>query len=94
MKILLYICLHIKKVSRRLCIITHLTFRDMRILDMRLFVYKHTETIEYVKKYPTFYLRKIRTLRANNSTKYELYGQITRQLLGFRMQHFRNVVFT
>ena len=47
---------------------THLTFRDMRILDMRLFVYKHTETIEYVKKYPTFYLRKIRTLRANNST--------------------------
>ena len=31
-----------------------------------MFVYKHTETIEYVKESLTF-LRKIQTLRANNS---------------------------
>ena len=30
-----------------------------------MFVYKHTETIEFVKKRPT--LRKIQTLRVNNS---------------------------
>ena len=50
MKILLYICLHIKTVSRRLRIIKPFTLRDMRTLDMRLFVdkHKHTETIEYI----------------------------------------------
>ena len=31
-----------------------------------MFVYKHTETIGYVKKWPTI-LRKMRTLQVNNS---------------------------
>ena len=53
MKILQYIRLHIKEVPRRLRITTPFTFLDMRTLNIRNFVYKHTETIEYVKKWPT-----------------------------------------
>ena len=45
------------------------------------FVYKHSETIEYVKNLPTF--KKI----------YKLYGKIIREFLGLRMQNFRGVVF-
>ena len=30
-----------------------------------MFVYKHAEMIEYVKKFPTFFLKKI-TLQVNN----------------------------
>ena len=50
MKILQYIRLHIKEVPRRLRITTPSTFLDMRTLNIRNFVYKHTETIEYVEK--------------------------------------------
>ena len=46
-----------------------------------MFVYKHTETIEYVKKWPTFY------------EKCELYGWITREFLGLRMHHFQGFTF-
>ena len=46
-----------------------------------MFVYKHTETIEYVKKQPTFY------------KKYKLYGRITQEFLGLRMRHFQGIIF-
>ena len=38
----------------------------MRIQDYAMLVYKHAETIEYVKKWPTF-LRKIQISRVDNS---------------------------
>ena len=47
-----------------------------------MFVYKHTETIEYVKNYPTF------------QEKYKLYGKITREFLRLRMRNFQDIFFT
>ena len=47
-----------------------------------MFVYKHTETIEYVKKQPTFY------------KKYKLYRKITQEFLGLRIQNFQGIIFT
>ena len=38
-----------------------------------MFVYKHTETIEYAKNQPTF-LGKMQTLRANNSNNFTIKG--------------------
>ena len=46
-----------------------------------MFVYKHTETTEYVKKWLAFL------------KKYELYGQITREFLVFRMRNFQGIIF-
>ena len=46
-----------------------------------MFVYKHTETIEYVKKQPTF------------SEKNKLYRRITLEFLGLRMQNFQGINF-
>ena len=46
-----------------------------------MFVYKHTETIEYVKKLPTFY------------EKHELYGWITWEMLRLRMRNFQGIIF-
>ena len=43
-------------------------------------VYKHTETIEYIKKYPTF-LKK----------KKKLNQQITREFLEFTMRNFQDI---
>ena len=45
------------------------------------FVYKHSETIEYVKNLPTFW-------EIN-----KLHGQITWEFLGLRMQNFQSIVF-
>ena len=45
------------------------------------FVYKHPETIEYVKNKPTF------------SEIYKFHGQVTREFLGLRMRHFQGTVF-
>ena len=42
-------------------------------MTCEIFVYERTETIEYVKKKPTFF------------KKYKLYGRITREFLGLRM---------
>ena len=47
----------------------------------KFFFYKHSETIEYVKNYPTFY------------EIFKFHGQITRELLGLRMRNFQGVVF-
>ena len=47
----------------------------------KTFVYKHTETIEYVKKWANFY------------EKYKMYGWITREFLGLRMQNFQGIIF-
>ena len=47
-----------------------------------MFVYKHTETIEYVKKLSTFY------------EKHELYGWITWEMLRLRMRNFQGIIFT
>ena len=46
-----------------------------------MFVYKHTETRKYVKKYPTF------------KENYKLHGKITREILGVRMRNFQCIVF-
>ena len=43
-----------------------------------MFIYKHKEAIEYVKKY----LRKI-----------QFYGRITIEPLGLRMRHFQSIIF-
>ena len=47
-----------------------------------MFVYKHTETIEYVKKQPTFL------------ENYKLYGWITPEFVGLRMPNFQDIIFT
>ena len=70
-KILKYIWLRIKIVSG--------TVTDCAICQM--FVYKHSETIEYVKKWLTF------------QEKYKLYGQITSEFLVFRMRNFQDIIF-
>ena len=46
-----------------------------------MFVCKDTETIECVKKQPTF------------KEKYKLYGRITREFLGLRMRNFQCISF-
>ena len=46
-----------------------------------MFVYKHTETIEYVKNWPTF------------QEKYRLYGWITWEFLRLRMRNFPGITF-
>ena len=66
MKFYWHLRLHIKLICRRFCIIRPLTF-EMHPSEMyEMFVYKHTETIEYVKKVACF-LRKLQTLRVHNS---------------------------
>ena len=47
-----------------------------------MFVYKHAEIIEFVKKQPTFF-RKIQTSRIQ-----------TPEFLGLRMRNFECIVFT
>ena len=46
-----------------------------------MFVYKHTETIEYAKHFPTF------------PEKHKLNGKITQEFLGLRMRTFQGIVF-
>ena len=46
-----------------------------------MFVYKHTETIDYIKKLYTFY------------EKYKLYECITQESSGLRMQNFQGIIF-
>ena len=51
MKIYQYLRLHIKMICRMFRIIALFTFGDIRTRELyEIFVYKHTETIEYVKK--------------------------------------------
>ena len=47
-----------------------------------MFVYKHTKTIEYVKKLSTF------------QEQYKLYEQITREFLGSIMWNFQEIILT
>ena len=62
-------------------------FLILRILEFytrnvcKAFVYKHTETIEYVQKEPSFY------------EKYKDYGWITRKFLELRMKNFHDIIF-
>ena len=46
-----------------------------------IFVYKHTETIEYVKKV-AYFLRNMQTSRLNNS----------REFLGLRIQNLQGII--
>ena len=46
-----------------------------------MFVQKHTETIEYIKKQPTFL------------KKYKFYTSITQEFLGFRMLKLQGIIF-
>ena len=82
MKILQYIRLHIKNSITQIAYYN--TFHVLGYARFRIakcFVFKHTETIEHVKKYPTFY------------EKNKLYGRITREFLGFRMRNFQDIIF-
>ena len=45
-----------------------------------MFVYKHIETIEYVKKY------------ANFKEQYKVYGWITQEFLGLRVKNFQDII--
>ena len=54
MKIYQYLCLHIKIIYQRFHITTLLTFSDIHTKIYKMSVYKHTETIVYDKKQPTF----------------------------------------
>ena len=68
MKILQYIQLYIKKQYNTDYALQHLSlFEICAVKIWEKFVYKLTETIEYVKNQPTF-LGKIETLRVNNLT--------------------------
>ena len=69
MKVLQYIRLHTKIVSQRLRIII---FEKCALHMFEMFVYKHTETIEYVKS--SLFLSKIEALRANNSRILRIYN--------------------
>ena len=51
-----------------------------------MFVYKHTETNRYVKTHPTFQKKK-------KKKKIKPNGRITREILGFRMRNFQDIVF-
>ena len=46
-----------------------------------MFVYKHTEKIEYVKNWPTF------------KEKYKFYGWITGEFLRLKMRIFQGIIF-
>ena len=46
-----------------------------------MFIYKHTETIEYVKKV-AYFLRNMQTSRLNNS----------REFLGLRIQNLQGII--
>ena len=46
-----------------------------------MFIYKHKDTIDYVKKYPSFKKKK------------KLHGLITRKFLGLRMRNVQGIVF-
>ena len=46
-----------------------------------MFIYKHTETMEYVKNYPTFW------------EKWKLYGWITQEFFRLRMPNFQDIIF-
>ena len=61
--------------------IHHLLFELPTPKIYEMFVYKHTETIEYVKKQPTF------------KEKYKLHEWITWELLGLRMGNVQGIVF-
>ena len=50
-----------------------------KVCDM--FVYKLAETIQYIEKKPTF------------QEKYKLYGSITQEFFGLRMQNFQGFIF-
>ena len=51
MKIYQYLCLHIKIICQRFRIITLFFIFEMYALEIdEMFVYKHAETIKYVKK--------------------------------------------
>ena len=45
-----------------------------------MFVYKHAQTIEYVKKKPTFY------------EKFKLHERITGTFLGLRIRNFQGII--
>ena len=65
----------------------NVAFLILRIFELytrkvcKMFVYKHTETIEYIKKL------------ANFLEKCKIYGWITRGFLGLRMENFQGVIF-
>ena len=66
MKIFQYIRLHIKKVPRRLRIITPFSLLDMRTLNIQnvcLQIQRNNRILQKV----AYFLRKMQTLRANNS---------------------------
>ena len=48
-----------------------------------MFVYKHTEIVEYIKKSSLLF----KTLRS------KLYGCITREFLGLRSRKFQGIIF-
>ena len=54
MKILQYVCLHIKNSITQILDYNTILFLRYAKLDVGNFVYKYIETTEYVKKQPTF----------------------------------------
>ena len=46
-----------------------------------MFVYKHIETIKYVKNWPIFW------------EKYKLYGRLTPEFCGLRMGNSQGIIF-
>ena len=62
MKIYQYLLLHIKIICRRFRIITLFAFWDIRTRDYKMFVYKDTETIEYVKNCYLLFKKNTRLL--------------------------------
>ena len=47
-----------------------------------MFIYKHTETIEYVKKSSLLF-----------KEKYKLYGWITQEFIGLGLRNFQGIIF-
>ena len=70
-----------KTICWKFHIKTAFAFWDSAHEKCEKFVYKHSETVEYVKNKPTFWEICKR------------HGQIARELLGLRMRNFQGIVF-
>ena len=54
LKISLYVCVHIKMIPLKCRILILRIIELFRRRVCKMFVYKHTEAVEYVKKWPSF----------------------------------------
>ena len=80
MKVFQYLCLHVNIICWRF----HIRTNAFEICSREICeksVYKHSDTMKYIKNWPTFW------------ETFRLYGEITREFLELRMWNFQGIVF-